>query len=1138
MSEPTKAQIDAGNYPKGHEAWNGLRLAFENRKGTVRKGVDGSGKHWHIKMPHDYGYVNGTEGRDGDQVDLFMGPKPNSFMVYVVNQRKLKGGFDEHKCMAGFHTKAEAVEAYDAAYQKGLGKKLRMGVKTMTVPQFKEWLADKGATQKKAQYVYDPAKGNAAAGAGLMAGEAIRKPSVTEARPKIETLSKGQIRDSLANASKDPNALPKPSLGQRIGSGVGKAVTAVKNKAVSATDRIKSVFSKPEAEAKPKAKPKAKAEAKPKAKAEPSAGKGNRVDVPKDAFKPKPKAAPAPAKPKAAPAPAKPKAVTGRSAARAANDIASGKRMPSAAGPRVAALDAIRNPGASGAMPLPQTPGPIPRAMKPGIMDRSINAFSNQGATGALTKQRSASAIAKPATDALGKAFAPIGKALSQGGASVASALNQSGAVGKTVLRTGQLGGKALGATSRGLSKAAPWVQAGTNIYDAGRIFNNGSEAEANRYEEGLGDAGTASRMLSGYFRPVQAINATVNADKQLGKAMTDETAANQSSIATQDAIKARNRLAATGDLDALYAKGRYAKRWAGMNEGEKATARNIAMQRQKINATLPQNRKQEDVDALNNNIAMQQESINPTRDMGSKAAPAVQPQTPTASKPPEVTQAPKDDTATPPAQQTPAESAPQAQTPGQGAVTPEVRNYLQQGRMGGELQKGEARQTLQPGQMQSVIDAAPSSYMIGGANYGKPRPVVGSALSGAIDGKPSSVAQAPASKLTPQQEVNALPKTETPYDIAPAWDSSRAGQSMGDIQADIENQVHGNMQREQAFGGYLDTPEGIAASKAKYGLPPHQLSSDQHFAMKDDYYRRNPLPSSARPPAPAQAQAPVKPAAPAQAPVKAPVKPTAPTQAPAPAQAPVKAPVKPAAPAPAQPPAQAQAQPPVPAQPPAPQPMVGGALMGNLDNKPATTNLTSRVTGGLPAAAPQPKASPLTNAATTPALANSFVQFQKPTSGVPAITAAPPLKAPPVKAPAPVAPPVPKQSPLTNGATTPALANSFSQLQKPVSSVPSITAAPPVKAPALAPPVTPPAPKQSPLTNSMTTPALAGSMAQFQKPTSNVPTLSAAAPLKTPPAPAPVAPVMAPAPKQSPLTNAATTPALAGSLSQFQKTP
>jgi hypothetical protein len=30
----------------------------------------------------------------------------------------------------------------------------------------------------------------------------------------------------------------------------------------------------------------------------------------------------------------------------------------------------------------------------------------------------------------------------------------------------------------------------------------------------------------------------------------------------------------------------------------------------------------------------------------------------------------------------------------------------------------------------------------------------------------------------------------------------------------------------------------------------------------------------------------------------------------------------------------------------------------------------------------------------------------------------------------------------------------------------------------------------------------------------------------------------MAPAPKQSPLTNAATTPALAGSLSQFQKTP
>ena len=60
----------------------GLDIAIENPKGSERKGVGKDGEEWSVAMPSHYGFVRRTEGADGDQVDVYVGPNrsPTLFM--------------------------------------------------------------------------------------------------------------------------------------------------------------------------------------------------------------------------------------------------------------------------------------------------------------------------------------------------------------------------------------------------------------------------------------------------------------------------------------------------------------------------------------------------------------------------------------------------------------------------------------------------------------------------------------------------------------------------------------------------------------------------------------------------------------------------------------------------------------------------------------------------------------------------------------------------------------------------------------------------------------------------------------------------------------------------------------------------
>jgi len=117
---PTKKQIDASNYKKGHINLHGLRISIENPQNSFRRGVDSDGSEWESRMNSHYGDIVGTSGADGDPLDVFIGFYPESKKVFVVNQvHSNNRDFDEHKIMLGFPDIESAKSAYLMSYERG-----------------------------------------------------------------------------------------------------------------------------------------------------------------------------------------------------------------------------------------------------------------------------------------------------------------------------------------------------------------------------------------------------------------------------------------------------------------------------------------------------------------------------------------------------------------------------------------------------------------------------------------------------------------------------------------------------------------------------------------------------------------------------------------------------------------------------------------------------------------------------------------------------------------------------------------------------------------------------------------------------------------------------------------------------------
>lgn len=117
--------------------FKGLDIAIENKKGSIRRGVDDDGTKWETFMHIPYGYVRRTESiSDGEKIDCYIGDNRDSEKVFIVDQNNpFTGKFDEQKIMLGFDNAEEAKKAYLKQYDN---PKFFGSMKEMTFEEFKK----------------------------------------------------------------------------------------------------------------------------------------------------------------------------------------------------------------------------------------------------------------------------------------------------------------------------------------------------------------------------------------------------------------------------------------------------------------------------------------------------------------------------------------------------------------------------------------------------------------------------------------------------------------------------------------------------------------------------------------------------------------------------------------------------------------------------------------------------------------------------------------------------------------------------------------------------------------------------------------------------------------------------------------
>lgn len=144
---PTRevAKAHATRKLEGRRRWRGLDVSVENGVGSTRRGVDADGRHWATTMQADYGYVKGTEGVDGDHIDVFLAPgspEDTGDDVYIVHT-VVPGTdtYDEDKVFLGFESAQAALACFSAHYDQP--ERHYGAITTMGSKEFVAWCQNK-----------------------------------------------------------------------------------------------------------------------------------------------------------------------------------------------------------------------------------------------------------------------------------------------------------------------------------------------------------------------------------------------------------------------------------------------------------------------------------------------------------------------------------------------------------------------------------------------------------------------------------------------------------------------------------------------------------------------------------------------------------------------------------------------------------------------------------------------------------------------------------------------------------------------------------------------------------------------------------------------------------------------------------
>lgn len=124
----------AGYDLQGRTEVQGLSIAIENKPGSKRSGKNDDGSTWETTFKSPYGYIEGTLGADGEEIDAYVGPDKDSTQVFIVHQRKSNGSHDEDTVMLGYANKGDAKTDIMRHYED---TSLIGGIDQMSIEDFK-----------------------------------------------------------------------------------------------------------------------------------------------------------------------------------------------------------------------------------------------------------------------------------------------------------------------------------------------------------------------------------------------------------------------------------------------------------------------------------------------------------------------------------------------------------------------------------------------------------------------------------------------------------------------------------------------------------------------------------------------------------------------------------------------------------------------------------------------------------------------------------------------------------------------------------------------------------------------------------------------------------------------------------------
>ena len=210
----THEQGEANNVQRAHVTWEDIPITLEAPEGGVRRGLTPEGERWQSRMGAAYGYIKGTEGGDGQHVDVFLGPNPeqrqNAFVLDELDRDT--GKFRQHKVFIGFDNVGAAVRAY----QQSQGKSIEdiAGIGELSIPELKEWLRNPEATKKP---VGDHLKGSEQPAESAAESSGGARPEAQEPKTEVPVEKALEPESNAQPAEKADETLPEhaePTLGR------------------------------------------------------------------------------------------------------------------------------------------------------------------------------------------------------------------------------------------------------------------------------------------------------------------------------------------------------------------------------------------------------------------------------------------------------------------------------------------------------------------------------------------------------------------------------------------------------------------------------------------------------------------------------------------------------------------------------------------------------------------------------------------------------------------------------------------------------------------------------------------------------------------------------------------------------------